>query len=200
MIQFARSGVMAGLLLSAACVSPSASAQSASQEAFWAQLQALCGQAFAGRLLAEPDKELAGQPLVIHFRSCDEQLIRVPLIIGDNRSRTWLLSRDEQGLMLRHDHRDERGVPEQATDYGGRTPSHGTDRLQIFPADDRTLSRLSNNTPNVWLLEVDPGVRLTYYVRRLATERHFHFEFDLSTPVEAPPAPWGWSALTEHTE
>lgn len=46
--------------------------------------------------------------------------------------------------------------------------------------------------PNVWLMQIDPGERFSYYVRRLATERYYHFEFDLTEPVDAPPAPWGW--------
>ncbi|TVQ27730.1 MAG: hypothetical protein EA370_17630, partial [Wenzhouxiangella sp.] len=62
----------------------------------------------------------------------------------------------------------------------------------IFPADDQTLDTSPDNYPNVWLMEVHPGEKFIYYVRRQATERYYHVEFDLREPVDPPPPPWGW--------
>lgn len=177
--------VASGLVLSAcAWASP--------VDGYWANLEALCGQAFEGRLIAAPDDAMAGQRLVMHVRECGAERIRIPFVIGDNLSRTWVLTRHGHRIELRHDHRHPDGSPEDITLYGGRSPNRGSDRLQIFPADDQTLDTLPDNVPNVWLMQIEPGERFTYHVRRLATERYYHFEFDLTEPVEPPPAPWGW--------
>ncbi|MEQ8801364.1 MAG: hypothetical protein RLP45_04945 [Haliea sp.] len=41
-------------------------------------------------------------------------------------------------------------------------------------------------------MRVTPGEVFTYGLWRLGTPRVFRVDFDLSTPVEPPPAPWGW--------
>jgi hypothetical protein len=44
---------------------------------------------------------------------------------------------------------------------------------------------------NVWTMEVIPGERFAYALRREGTDRRFRVEFDLTRPVAPPPAPWG---------
>ncbi len=161
-------------------------------DGFWDQLHKLCDQAFAGRLLASPDGDLEGESLIMHVRDCGDQRIRIPFVVGDNLSRTWVLTRKGERIELRHDHRNPDGSSEEVTMYGGLSPNRGSANAQIFPADDQTLDTLPDNYPNVWLMEVRPDEKFIYYVRRLATERYYHFEFDLTEPVEPPPAPWGW--------
>jgi hypothetical protein len=161
-------------------------------DAFWANLEQLCGQAFEGRLIASPEGHMAGDRLVMHVRDCQAERIRIPFVVGDNLSRTWVLRRVDGRVELRHDHRHPDGSPETVTQYGGLAPNRGSAHAQIFPADDRTLDSLPDNYPNVWLMEVHPGEKFVYYVRRQATDRYYHVEFDLGQPVEAPPAPWGW--------
>lgn len=176
----------------AACLSLSAPAAAGTVDEYWSNLQGLCSQAFEGRLLASPDGHMAGERLLMHVRDCGEERIRIPFMVGDNLSRTWVLTRIGERIELRHDHRGPDGQPETVTMYGGLSPNRGSANAQIFPADDRTLDSLPDNYPNVWLMEVHPGERFVYYVRRQATERYYHVEFDLSAPVDAPPAPWGW--------
>lgn len=159
---------------------------------FWEHLHELCDRAFEGQLLASPGDDMSGERLVMHVRECGDERIRIPFVVGDNLSRTWVLTRIGERVELRHDHRHPDGSPEEVTMYGGLSPNRGSAHAQIFPADDRTLDTLADNYPNVWLMEVHPGEKFVYYVRRLATERYYHVEFDLTEPVEAPPAPWGW--------
>jgi hypothetical protein len=159
---------------------------------FWANLTGLCGQAFAGTLIASPDGHMENEPLLMHVRECGTERIRIPFVVGDNLSRTWVLTRIGERVELRHDHRDSDGRPEEVTMYGGLSPNRGSANAQIFPADDRTLDSLPDNYPNVWLMEIHLGDSFTYYVRRQATERYYHVEFDLTEPVSPPPAPWGW--------
>ncbi len=177
--------LLAGLLLSGVV-------QGGTVDQFWAKLHQLCGQAFEGQLIASPGGHMADERLLMHVRDCGEERIRIPFVVGDNLSRTWVLTRIDGRIELRHDHRHPDGSPEEVTMYGGLSPNRGSANAQIFPADDRTLDSLADNYPNVWLMEVHPGEKFVYYVRRLATERHYHVEFDLTTTIEPPPAPWGW--------
>ena len=159
---------------------------------FWSKLEGLCGQAYEGRLIASPDGHMAGNRLLMHVRECGEERMRIPFVVGDNLSRTWVLTRIDDRIELRHDHRHPDGRPEDVTLYGGLSPNRGSANAQIFPADDQTLDSLPDNYPNVWLMDVHPGEKFIYYVRRQATERYYHVEFDLTEPVDPPPAPWGW--------
>jgi hypothetical protein len=172
-----------------------AAADASPAEAWWERLEALCGQAFEGELHRAPegDDSLSGQRLVMHVRACEPDRIRIPFVVGDNLSRTWVLTRHANGAIeLRHDHRYEDGSEEAATQYGGVTVSPGSDFGQIFPGDHVTTARLPTSWQNVWLMEIHPGERFVYHVRRVGTQRAFHAEFDLTSPVEAPDAPWGW--------
>jgi hypothetical protein len=181
------------------CVSVSACATAEApspQGEFFARLSALCGQAFAGRVVSTDaaDASFASQPLVMHVRACNAETIRVPFHVGENRSRTWVISRNGVGLRLKHDHRHEDGAEDTLTQYGGDTVNAGSAERQDFPADDYSKQLFAaNNIPasveNIWTIEVSPGVLFAYELRR--PNRHFRVEFDLTHPVPAPPPPWG---------
>lgn len=186
------------LLAAAALLSACASAPAAiaPQDAFFANLQASCGQSFAGRVVTTEaaDAAFASERLVMHVRDCDSDDVRIPFHVGENRSRTWVITRTDAGLRLKHDHRHEDGTEDTLTQYGGDTVNAGTAERQEFPADEfsRTLFT-QNNIPqsvtNVWAVEVHPGRVFAYELRR--PNRHFRVEFDLTTPVATPPPAWG---------
>src|SRR5688572_4171347 len=161
---------------------------------FWRELERLCGKAFAGTAVAAPadDTTFKGQTLVMHVRSCEKDRIRIPLVIGENRSRTWVLTSKENRLLLKHDHRHEDGKPDSVTMYGGLTTSVGTPTRQMFPADQETVNTIPAAATNVWWIDLVPGEHFTYNLRRLGSERYFSIRFDLKTPVKTPEAPWGW--------
>jgi hypothetical protein len=159
------------------------------------RLGELCGQAFAGRVVSEDprDADWASQRLVMHVRECSEETIRIPLHVGEDRSRTWVISRTQTGLRLKHDHRHEDGSEDVLTQYGGDTVAMpGAERAE-FPADaySRELFEregIPASMENVWsIVLTDAG--FTYALDR--PDRHFEAEFDLTEPVETPPAPWG---------
>ena len=160
---------------------------------FWANLHLVCNQAFEGRLVAgnPQDSVLARSRLVMHVRECDDEVVRVPFHVGDDRSRTWVFTRTAQGLRLRHDHRHEDGTEDAVTRYGGLSPDVGTATRQRFPADSATAALLPAARTNVWTVELVPGRLFVYELRREGTDRHVRVEFDLSRPVEPPPRPWG---------
>ena len=166
------------------------------REAFWANLRALCGQAFEGEIVASApagvDDDFAGRRMVMHVRECEDDVIRIPFHVGENRSRTWILTRTADGLRLKHDHRHEDGSPDEITMYGGDTAGPGTATVQEFPADRPTAAMLPAASTNVWTIELEPGLTYAYALRREGTERRFRAVFDLTRPVDPPPAPWGW--------
>ncbi len=161
------------------------------------RLAALCGKAFAGRIVspaAAADASFAGQRLVMHVRECSPTTIRIPFHVGDDHSRTWVITRTASGLRLKHDHRHRDGSEDKVTQYGGDSTTPPTATRQLFPADAFTKALLVREgnvagAANVWAIEVDPGRTFAYELRR--PNRFFRVEFDLTRPVAPPPPPWG---------
>ncbi|MEM9294123.1 MAG: hypothetical protein AAGD01_20770 [Acidobacteriota bacterium] len=140
------------------------------------------------------DADLAGQAMVMHVRRCSEDRIEIPFHVGEDRSRTWVLTQLEDGLQLQHDHRHEDGSEDVVTLYGGRTAEAGSQVVQYFPADEYSKELFTSNgldasVANTWSVEIEPGKRFSYILRR--PERHFQADFDLSVSVPEPPTPWG---------
>jgi hypothetical protein len=167
------------------------------QARFFNALSGLCGKAFAGRIVSAPvaaDADFAGKPMIMHVRECSDEAIRIPFHVGEDRSRTWVISRTPAGLRLKHDHRHEDGSADDLTQYGGDTAMAGTAARQEFPADDYSKAMFirrnaPQSVPNVWAVDIQPGRSFAYELRRPG--RHFRVEFDLTRPVAAPPPPWG---------
>lgn len=177
----------AALALSACAGLPRA--RPAQQDAFMANLNALCGQRFLGRVVTTDaaDADFARSRLVMHVRDCSADEVRIPFHVGDDTSRTWVISRnDEGGLTLKHDHRDPEGRPDGLHWYGGDTVSAGTANRQEFPVDEFSIELFNAgdaavSTTNVWAVEVHPGRIYAYELRR--ANRHLRVEFDLTDPL-----------------
>ncbi len=163
---------------------------------FFASLSAYCGKAYQGRIVspASPaDTAFAGKTLVMHVRQCSATTIRIPFHVGDDRSRTWVLTRTATNYRLKHDHRHEDGSEDKVTQYGGDSITPRAAARQEFPADAFTkqlLVREGNvaGADNIWAVEVHQGRTFAYELRRPA--RFFRVEFDLTRPVTPPPPPW----------
>ena len=199
---------LSALLLLGACrstapetapVAPSTGNVTAPTDRFFDNIARLCGRAFAGRIVADTPPPsgadpFAGKPLVMHVRECDANRIRIPFFVGDDRSRTWVLTRTDNGLRLKHDHRHPDGGEDAVTMYGGDSSGDGSAMRQTFPVDaesramfDREGRSVSNT--NVWAMEIDPGRVFVYELSR--PQRLFRVEFDLTRPMPVPPPPWG---------
>nr|WP_314442968.1 hypothetical protein [uncultured Sphingomonas sp.] len=185
--------LFAPLALAACAHAP---APEAPRDAFFDRLGSLCGKAFEGRIVSPPveaDASFAGKKLVMHVRDCTANTIRVPFHVGEDRSRTWVVTRTATGLRLKHDHRHEDGSEDAQTQYGGDTVSSGTASRQEFPADDYSKDlfirgNIPQSATNVWAMEVTETL-FAYELRR--PSRFFRVDFDLTRPVAAPPPPWG---------
>jgi hypothetical protein len=166
---------------------------------YFAAISSLCGKAFAGKIVAnEPTPATTdpfeGKTLIFHVRRCEKDRLELPFHVGDDRSRTWVLTRRGGAILLKHDHRHKDGSPDQLTMYGGLTLKPGTVVRQEFPADAETKElftrlNLPVSIPNVWAMEIESGKRFVYELARPG--RLFRVEFDLTREVQAPPAPWG---------
>ncbi|HEU4562797.1 MAG TPA: hypothetical protein VFS20_33515 [Longimicrobium sp.] len=165
------------------------------QDAFWASLRRLCGNAYVGRLVEgnASDSAFRQNTLVMHVRQCSDREIRIPFHVGENRSRTWIVTRTDTGLRLKHDHRHHDGSEDSVTQYGGDTRAAGTAVRQEFHADAHTAALIPAAATNVWTMEVVPGDRFAYALRREGTDRRVRVEFDLTRAIPPPPAPWGYS-------
>lgn len=182
-------------------VATAANGQTSPVDTFWANLQKLCGKAYAGTIAADTSNspDFAGKALVMHVRSCEKNRIRIPFFVGDDRSRTWVLTRKKNRITLKHDHRHADGKPDKVTMYGGTSNNAGEVIRQFFPADEQTTKVVAAPTDdapsaaaNIWWIELVPGEHYSYNLRRLGRDRLFTVKFDLKKEIAAPPAPWGW--------
>lgn len=190
------------MLLLMACRSPADIAQRHPADAFLARIAAHCGKAYAGRVVANQPKPATpdafeDKPLVMHVRGCDEpsRRIEIPFHVGDDRSRTWILTRTGTGLRLKHDHRREDGSADDMTMYGGNSKTAGSAEWQEFPVDAESITLfeqggLNASVQNVWAMEIHPQT-FVYELSR-PNGRKFKVEFDLTRQVDLPPTPWGW--------
>lgn len=199
--------VPAVLVLALAGCSPQPDAVShdianAPSDAFMSAVAAHCGKAFEGRIAVNEPKTDAPDPfegkrLVMHVRGCEDPAheLRIPFHVGDDHSRTWVLTRTENGVRLKHDHRHEDGSPDAVTMYGGDSKPPGTAERQSFPVDSDSVAMFRKadmlaSVQNTWAMDVEPDQRFVYELTRPGG-RHFQVVFDLSKPVALPPAPWG---------
>ncbi|MGI2260604.1 hypothetical protein [Shewanella sp. GXUN23E] len=165
------------------------------QNQFFDNLSALCGQAFEGRVTAgnEADSNFSSQRLVMHIRECNDMQLKIPFHVGEDRSRTWVITRTDTGLLLKHDHRHQDGSEDKVSMYGGHTAAAGTANEQSFPVDEFSIDNFKQNglgqsVTNVWHLYLYPA---SFSYRLTRENRDFRVDFDLSKPVALPPAPWG---------
>ncbi|MEX0297583.1 MAG: hypothetical protein AB3N28_00835 [Kordiimonas sp.] len=165
-------------------------------DTFFENFSSLCGQAVIGAVVKDnrSDARFAGKKIILHVRDCSPSEIRMPMHVGDDHSRTFILRKVESGLEFRHDHRHEDGKPDDVTLYGGVTTANGSGGQQDFPADAKTKALFVENgldvsVSNVWTVTITPETAVTYALNRPG--REFKIKFDLNKTVDNPPAAWG---------
>jgi len=192
---FIRSMTLAAGALLSACVAPSPAFSPDIQ--FMKSMSEMCGKAFEGQLVStdEVDASFAAEKIVMHVRDCSPYELKIPLHVGDNRSRTWIITRTDDGLRLKHDHRHDDGHADEVTMYGGDSPVASLRTVFAFPADDFSKAMfdetgIPDSKQNTWVIELsDDQSVFAYQMSR--PNRMFRLEFDLSKRVETPPPAWG---------
>ncbi len=130
----------------------------------------------------------------MYVRKCSDSELQVPFYVGDDASRTWIITKTGSGLSLKHDHRQKDGSYDKSTMYGGHTIDAGWSNVQSFPADQYSKElfvshEIPQSATNVWQMYIYP----TQFTYRLVREgREFRVDFDLTKPIQAPEAPWGY--------
>jgi hypothetical protein len=176
-------------VLASACLLAGTAVQAApSHDAFFDGLAALCGKTYEGRIVANVPTPAQADPfegkrLVMHVRDCSADEIRIPFSVGEDRSRTWIVTRLPDGLRLKHQHLHADGTPDNVSMYGGETRSEGSAQSQSFPADAESKAMfekegLAVSVDNTWTLGHVPGKQFNYELTRPG--REFRVEFDLA--------------------
>lgn len=174
----------------AACSQPAAEIAQSGPEHL---LQSLCGNSYQGKVVSTDavDEDWRAEVLTLGPVRCPSvNRFEMPLAVGANTSRTWVITGTGDSLELRHQHVLEDGSPDPVTEYGG--PIQGFPKVvgaiakMDFPADKKTIQNFMDNgleasVTNVWTLEISPRQTLSYELNR--ENRHFRAEFDLKTPL-----------------
>ena len=186
-MKFLRTAAMLGALAASA----TAHAQADSGDAFFARLGELCGATFEGASVfpREAGDAFADKKLVARVASCSAGEIRIPFLVGEDKSRTWIIRKTPAGLELKHDHRHEDGTPDLQTMYGGVAAGQGTALSQSFHAYAYTAALIPAAATNVWTISLAPdGRSMAYNLARGGMPR-FRAELALSASAPPPSAP-----------
>ncbi len=142
---------------------------------FFHALSAYCGKTLTGKTTFpnDPNHDFANKALVLNFASCKENKIKVPFAVGNDHSRTWIITLNEGKLSLKHDHRHKDGSPDEVTNYGGTANTQGTKWQQHFPADEFTTLLIPAAATNIWTLTINLETKtLTYGLTRHGKDRY----------------------------
>ncbi|WP_404342019.1 hypothetical protein [Pseudoalteromonas mariniglutinosa] len=170
-----------------------------SHDGFFDNIAAHCGKAYEGKVTidnADGPSSFADKTLVMHVRKCTESELQVPFHVGEDASRTWIITKTGSGLSLKHDHRHQDGTDDISTMYGGHTIDAGFTNVQSFPADQYSKELfvsqgIAQSMGNTWQMYIYPE-QFTY--RLIRQGREFRVDFDLTKPVTPPAAPWGYDS------
>lgn len=167
-----------------------------SHDNFFNSIAKHCGKAYEGQVVFDNDPSDAfAQKLVMHVRKCTDSELQIPFHVGDDASRTWIITKTGSGLSLKHDHRNKDGSDDESTMYGGHTVDAGYDQAQSFPADQYskelfTRSGIPQSNGNTWQMFI---YEESFTYRLVREGREFRVKFDLSKPITTPKAPWGYA-------
>jgi hypothetical protein len=149
---------------------------------FFTKLTQHCGKSYDGESVFpdDPGKDFAGKKLNMSIAECSDNEIRVPFKVGDNTSRTWIISRTKNGLLLKHDHRHTDGTPDEITMYGGYADAQSTEFMVNFAADEETAKMLPEAKTNVWTLSFDEKQSQFVYSLKRHNKPRYKAIFDIS--------------------
>ena len=177
-------------------VKPAPQVSIKSHDAFFNNLRAHCGKAYQGKVTVDNQDNgaFSNKMLVMHVRKCSDTELQIPFHVGDDASRTWIISKTGSGLNLKHDHRMSNGEYDVSTMYGGHTIDAGWANAQSFPADQYSKELfvkqgIPQSNGNTWQIFIYPE---TYTYRLVREGREFRVDFDLTKPIAPPAAPWGY--------
>lgn len=166
-------------------------AQESNSKTFMQAFKPHLGNYYEGTIIAggKEGDGFTGKRLLMQVMSYNDSEIKVPFFVGDDKSRTWIFSLNNNLVSLKHDHRMPDGTPDKITFYGGTSTNEGTAHMQMFPADAATEQLINYAAYNVWWVTIDETM-FSYNLRRIGSDRVFSVEFDLTKPISSDFKPW----------
>lgn len=155
------------------------------KQMFFDHLKSLCGNSFAGEVI-HPETPPRGftDPLVAHFTVCEDNIVHIPFHVGENQTRTWMLTLSDEGILFKHDHRNPDGTPDGLTNYGGWADERGNELKQYFPADEETIGFRDNLRSHIWVIEISEDMSTYSYSLYIWENLYFKADFDLTKPLD----------------
>jgi hypothetical protein len=181
---------LAGALIAASCATvaagPDGTGGIEAQRAFFENMRAMCGQTFGGRTVHAEAHDRTFEPARLFFvvEECSEDELRIPFIVGDDDSRTWILEMGDEGLTFRHEHLRPDGTPHEVSGFGGHATRDGTATFQSFP-DFWMTEETPAAERRVWRLAIDREHDLFVYYLDRGGEPAYRLVFHLGPP--SPP-------------
>ncbi|MDA8621250.1 hypothetical protein N9L48_01260 [Psychrosphaera sp.] len=175
--------------------SPAPLVSIATHDRFFELISVHCNKAFEGKVVVDSEPSPAfAKKLVMHVRKCSDTQLQIPFHVGDDASRTWIITKTGSGLSLKHDHRKPDGSHDPLTMYGGHTTDAGFNNVQSFPADQYSKelfvkAGVPQSVGNTWEMFVYEN---KFAYRLIRKGRAFRVEFDLTQPIKVPKTPWGY--------
>ena len=99
--------------------------------------------------------------------------------MGEDKSRTWILTLENNRITLKHNHRHEDGSEDDITQQGGTSSNIGKSDLQSFPADPFTCDMIGYACTNLWWITLNETT-FAYNLIRIGFDRKFTVFFDLT--------------------
>ena len=180
---------LAAVLVVAGCAPAAAGPDGAggleAQRAFFEHMRAMCGQTFGGRTIYAEAHDRTFEPARLYFvvEECSEDELRIPFIVGDDDSRTWILEMGDDGLSFRHEHLRPDGTPHEVSGFGGHATRDGSATFQSFP-DFWATEETPAEEHRVWRLRIIPEHDLFVYYLDRGGASAYRLAFYL-----APPSP-----------
>jgi hypothetical protein len=158
----------------------------AAQRAFFESLRALCGQTFGGRTILAPVTDRTFEPARLYMvvEGCGENELRVPFIVGDDDSRTWVFHMGDDGLTFFHEHLRQDGTPYEVSGFGGHASDDGSATFQSFP-DFWATADTPPAEHRIWRLRFDHEHDLFVYYLDRGGEPAYRLVFHMGPP--SPP-------------
>ena len=182
--------LLATSLLGCAATNQTQQVASSPADSFWQRLSLHCGMQYEGVMVSNDavDADFAKATMLARFERCSADEIRVPFWVGNDKSRTWVFTREGDTIEFRHEHRHSDGSFDEVTGYGGFGEATGVDGQLNFPADAQTkavfnATGLTVSLVNVWTVE-SSAEQFVYQLAR--PNRFFRVEFNSNSGTPLP--------------
>jgi hypothetical protein len=166
---------------------PSPSDPLEARQAFFEHMRGFCGQTFGGRTIYAEEGDTTFEPARLYFivEECSDDELRIPFIVGDDASRTWVLRMGEEGLTFFHEHLRPDGTEYETSGFGGHASDEGSPTFQHFP-DFRANDETPAEEHRIWRLRIDREHDLFVYYLDRGGQPAYRLVFHLGPPSPAP--------------